>query len=770
MKGAFICFTLAAGLAAHGQVLFTDDFESGIVDWTANGASGNNLGVSSRNIIPTSGVQSAITLIAGDRAAKTLPTPVIAGEHSIFTAYLYRDSISATVGSTRIPVGVGDSTVAHRFGFGWFNNATALGDTFQSTNYQGKMTDLLIPGNQLFNLNNPGTPRRSIGWHKFDVERTADGTVRFYVDDVLGRTVPPDQYTNSLARSWSSVVVGFGTTSSVGGEAGYDGLSVVKDPPLVSTQPANQLVTKGSDATFSVGATGGTLTYQWRKSLGGTNSILPIAGATSSTLTITNVGTNDVRYFYSVVTSNANGSVGSAAATLTISAPYFVTEPTNQFAVQGSHPVFTAAASGAPTLTFQWQFNSVNIPGATTASYTNFNVTTASEGVYQLVVSNPFGSVTSAPVTLTVFANPNPDVVAPLWKVNTANTWFNTSGSTTRGMTYYAPSNQVLVVSRKEVAGGRVYVLDAQTGATLHFLNEGIGIIAGGFFAQNVVAVDGDGKIYVANLELNAASTPFKIYRYDNTDPATEPVLFYQGDPGSGTQNRWGDTITARGTGVDARILVGSRNGIQFALINATDASATTINVTGLGADQFGLGLAFGAGDTFWAKVNGGTPLYHIGFDGVILHSYANLDNGGPIGVDPVGARLAMNFVGSENPDNMRLYSISNLSSAPVLLDFEFYNHPADNSPTASFGTGNIVFGPNGRIYAFNENQGLMALAVPAPVLNITRSGNDVVLSWTGTYTLLSSTTIDGTYTVVTTVSPYIESVSSASAKFFKLQ
>ncbi len=82
----------------------------------------------------------------------------------------------------------------------------------------------------------------------------------------------------------------------------------------VITPPATQAVALGASATFSVAAVGdGTLTYQWRKN--GT----AIAGATSATYTVANVQAADTG-FYSVTVSDANRSINSDVAILTVNA------------------------------------------------------------------------------------------------------------------------------------------------------------------------------------------------------------------------------------------------------------------------------------------------------------------------------------------------------------------------------------------------------------------------------------------------------------------
>jgi hypothetical protein len=56
--------------------------------------------------------------------------------------------------------------------------------------YQGKVERGKATGSGWFNLNAPGAPDRSVGWHKFEIVRAADGTnVDFYVDGKLGRHI-----------------------------------------------------------------------------------------------------------------------------------------------------------------------------------------------------------------------------------------------------------------------------------------------------------------------------------------------------------------------------------------------------------------------------------------------------------------------------------------------------------------------------------------------------------------------------------------------------
>ena len=87
----------------------------------------------------------------------------------------------------------------------------------------------------------------------------------------------------------------------------------VNSPPSITTQPANQSVTVGQTATFTVVASGtAPLSYQWQK--GGTN----ISGATAASYTTPATTAADNGSQFRVVVTNPYGNATSSAATLTV--------------------------------------------------------------------------------------------------------------------------------------------------------------------------------------------------------------------------------------------------------------------------------------------------------------------------------------------------------------------------------------------------------------------------------------------------------------------
>src|SRR5205807_711649 len=110
---------------------------------------------------------------------------------------------------------------------------------------------------------------------------------------------------------------------------------------------------------------------------------------------------------FTVVVSNAVGSVTSNAAALTVNAalvaPTITTQPASQTVSAGQKATFTVTATGTAPLSYQWQKNGTAIGGATAASYTTPATTAADNGnQFTVVVSNAAGSVTSGAAALTV--------------------------------------------------------------------------------------------------------------------------------------------------------------------------------------------------------------------------------------------------------------------------------------------------------------------------------------------------------------------------------
>ena len=168
-------------------------------------------------------------------------------------------------------------------------------------------------------------------------------------------------------------------------------------PPTITTQPTNQTVNEGGTLTLTVVATNAT-GYQWKK------GAADISGATSATYTKANVVPADAGSYTCVVSGAGGATVTSDAATVTVNAlPVITQQPTDQEITEGDTLTLDIVATGATG--YQWKKDNVEISGATAATYTKENTTTADDaGSYVCVVTGAGGSVTSNPATVVVNA------------------------------------------------------------------------------------------------------------------------------------------------------------------------------------------------------------------------------------------------------------------------------------------------------------------------------------------------------------------------------
>ena len=175
-------------------------------------------------------------------------------------------------------------------------------------------------------------------------------------------------------------------------------LSVSLRAPEILAQPGDQSVSEGQSATFSLVARGSSLAYQWYRN----GSV--VVGATDAMLVLDAVSFAESGARFYVVVSNSLGSVQSADAGLLVglAAPQIAQQPASRVVAEGAAAVFEVTATGG-ALTYQWQRDDVDVPGATAASYTLEGAALTDTGAtFRVQVSNSGGSVASAAATLTV--------------------------------------------------------------------------------------------------------------------------------------------------------------------------------------------------------------------------------------------------------------------------------------------------------------------------------------------------------------------------------
>ncbi len=202
-------------------------------------------------------------------------------------------------------------------------------------------------------------------------------------------------------------------------------LSVFSDPAALTLdeviniiqQPTSQS-TNTSSASFAVTASAtpsATLAYQWQVSTNGGTTFSDIAGATSSTLTLTGLTPANSGQVYKVKVQLSSGSgtpVDSSHATLTVTPQIQITtQPQNVTSSDGNATFSIVSTASVGTLTYQWQKSTdggssfSDIPGKTSASLALTGLTSAEHNTRYRVNLGVTGSAvqsTSSSATLSM--------------------------------------------------------------------------------------------------------------------------------------------------------------------------------------------------------------------------------------------------------------------------------------------------------------------------------------------------------------------------------
>jgi autotransporter-associated beta strand protein len=245
--------------------------------------------------------------------------------------------------------------------------------------------------------------------------------------------------------------------------------------------------------------------------------------------------------------------------TITVGAePTITTPPASQVVECGGNATFTVAASGSPTLAYQWSVNGSAVSGATTTSFTTNNVHGAGS-VYTIsaTVSSAFGSVTSN-ATLTV-----QDTLAPVITMNGANPLY--------------------VECHGAYADPGASALDACVGAVAVTTNGTVDATVTSTSTITYTAADGNG---------NSASVSRTVIVQDTTPPSIT----------------WSFTNLTLSAGTNCTALMPDVTGTNYVL--ASDVCSASLTITQsptnsaalpLGTNTVVIAVADGSGNTAWS-------------------------------------------------------------------------------------------------------------------------------------------------------------------------
>jgi len=243
----------------------------------------------------------------------------------------------------------------------------------------------------------------------FDV--VVDGTAPFTYQwrknsvNLPGANAATLSLTNVTLASAGSYSVAVG--NSAGSVTSTVATLTILSPPVIVTQPTDQVSAPGNSVSLSVTAYGTeTLSYQWFKGGAALTDGTAFSGANSNVLTIATLTTNEVDVYY-VTISNSLGSVTSSSASISVNvSPIISVQPVSQITARSNIVIFSVIATGTGPLVYQWRKDGSNLAGATASTLTLTDVTANQNGIYSVRVTNIFGSTTSSNASLAVYIPP----------------------------------------------------------------------------------------------------------------------------------------------------------------------------------------------------------------------------------------------------------------------------------------------------------------------------------------------------------------------------
>ena len=212
---------------------------------------------------------------------------------------------------------------------------------------------------------------------------------------VVGATNATLSFTPAQTNDWDSYAVV--VTNLIGSVTSTWAALTVYEPVSIVAEPSSLVLPYGASASFGILAEGfPSPSYQWF--LNRTN----LSGATSNKWTISHVQMADLGE-YEVLVSNGYSSVFSSPATLSMS-PSILEPFRGLIGTWGERAILSVEAVGSGILNYQWYKDGDPLSSGTNAMYMFNSLQLTDGGLYSVMVSSAFGSVTNSPAQLALNA------------------------------------------------------------------------------------------------------------------------------------------------------------------------------------------------------------------------------------------------------------------------------------------------------------------------------------------------------------------------------
>jgi hypothetical protein len=182
------------------------------------------------------------------------------------------------------------------------------------------------------------------------------------------------------------------------------------NPPTIISQPETKISASGRPVIFSPVVSGSApLRFKWYK------DGIELSNETNSVLIIPFVQPENTGKYVLLAENDVGAALSQPIQLYVTLPPVIVKNPESVFvrvkpdpsAAPTTNATFSVSAVGSGTLSYQWRFNGIDIPGATNNTITITNVQMSDYGEFTVVISDESGSVISQPAWLYPLVRPS---------------------------------------------------------------------------------------------------------------------------------------------------------------------------------------------------------------------------------------------------------------------------------------------------------------------------------------------------------------------------